>query len=305
MKKSIRSSGCNCVKYLISSICTLSYWRYALFSISGASRVMALTGVLYMMLEMLDFFGMYTRDKYSAYAIFVILGVAVIVAIFSRRPVSRISYRIPKKDFGYEVLIGDLLESNAPNIVISTNTTFDTDIASGLINPDSIQGKFANKFFAGNTVELDRQITASLSGIDFEDHVKGKGKKRRYPVGTVAKVQSHGKTFYLSAMAELNEGGTAHTSPKMVDLALEKLWEYVATNGELGDIAIALIGTGRGRVNLSRKKVAEHIAQSFADASRDKIFSNKLSIVVYPEDAERFSVNLFEIRDYLAQSLHV
>ncbi|MER9606460.1 macro domain-containing protein [Mesorhizobium sp. M0243] len=248
---------------------------------------------------------MYTRDKYSAYSFFLVLGFAVVAALLSRRPVSRISYRIPKKDFSYEVLIGDLLESPATNIVISTNTTFDTDIASGLINPDSLQGKFTNKYFLGNTVELNKQLAMSLKGMVFKEHSVGKGKKRRYPIGTVAKVSSHGKTFYLSAMAELNEEGTAKSTPKMLDEALEALWQFMAMKGELGDTAIGLIGTGRGRVGLPRKKVIEKVAQSFADASYDKVFSNKLSIVVFPGDAERFGVNLFEVRDYLSQSLQV
>jgi hypothetical protein len=65
------------------------------------------------------------------------------------------------------------------------------------------------------------------------------------------------------------------------------------------------MGTGRGRVDLSRKKMIERIAQSFADASKEKIFSNKLVIIVRPQDAENFNVNLFEVRDYLARSLHV
>lgn len=293
------------MKYFLNSIKTVSYWRYALFSAAGLGRLLAVTGGIYLLLEMLDFFSMYTRDKYSAYSFFVVITFAALVTVISRRPASKVSYRIPKKDFGYEVLIGDLLNSPAINIVISTNTTFDTDIASGLINPDSLQGKFTTKFFSGNTIELDRQIAASLDGIEYQDHPAGKGKKRRYPVGTVAKISAHGKTFYLSAMAELNIEGTAKSTPRMIDEALESLWEYIATQGELGDIAIGLIGTGRGRVNLSRKKITEKIAQSFADASQDKTFSNKLTIVVYPGDAERFGVNLFEIRDYLSQSLHV
>ncbi|WP_315927552.1 macro domain-containing protein [Mesorhizobium sp. SP-1A] len=293
------------MKYFLSSIQTWSYWRYALLSIDGLARILAVLGGIYLLLDMLDFFSMYTRDKYSAYSFFVVLSFAVVAALLSRRPISRISYRIPKKDFSYEVLIGDLLDSPATNIVISTNTTFDTDIASGLINPDSLQGKFTNKYFLGNTVDLDKQVTASLKGVAFAEHSAGKGKKRRYPVGTVAKVSTHGKTFYLSAMAELNEEGTAKSTPKMLDAALEALWEFLATKGELGDTAIGLIGTGRGRVGLPRKKVIEKIAQSFADASYDKVFSNKLSIVVFPGDAERFGVNLFEVRDYLAQSLQV
>lgn len=226
-------------------------------------------GGIYLLLEMLDFFQMYTRDEYSSYAFFVVLGFAIITGIGSRRPVSKISYRIPKKDFSYEVVIGDILDSSAPNIVISTNTTFDTDIGSGLIHPDSLQGKFTSKFFGGNTAELDRQINASLNDADYEEHPSGKGKKRKYPIGTVAKVTAHGKTFYLTAMSELNKDGNAHSNVGMIDTSLEHLWSFIAGKGELGNVAIAIIGTGRGRVRLSRKKVVERIAQSFADGSQD------------------------------------
>lgn len=254
---------------------------------------------------MLDFFSMYTRDQYSRYTFVVLLAIAVVVAVFTRRPVTKVSYRVPKRDFAYEVAIGDLLEAQVPNIVISTNTTFDTQMGNGLISPESLQGGFTSKFFAGNTVELDKQVMASLKGIAAEDHPKGKGKKKRYPVGTVAKVTAHGQTFYLVAMSELNEQGNAHSDARMIDASLEQLWAFIAARGELGDVAIAVIGTGRGRVNLSRKKVIERIAQSFADASQDKVFANRLLIVVHPNDAAKFKLNLFEIRDYLTQSLQV
>jgi hypothetical protein len=79
----------------------------------------------------------------------------------------------------------------------------------------------------------------------------------------------------------------------------------VGHQGEIGDLAIPALGTGRGRLELPRRKVIELIAQSFADASRDKVFANKLAIVVHPEDAKRYEVNLFQVRDYLALSLHV
>jgi hypothetical protein len=293
------------VNYLLSSVRTLSYWRYALFSLGGISRILAIMGGIYLLLEMLDFFGMYTRDRYSNYAFFVVLAFAIVAAVISRRPVTKVTYRVLRKDFTFEVLIGDLLETPSPNVVISTNTTFDTDIAGGVISPDSLQGKFTNKYFAGNTNELDKQLNAALKGVAFEERQGGKGKKRRYPIGTVAKVGAHGKTFYLLAMSELNDEGTAKSTPRMIDQALEALWTFVADKGEFGDIATAIIGTGRGRVGIPRKKVVERIAQTFADASQDKVFANRLTIVVHPGDAERFGVNLFEIKDYLLQSLNV
>jgi hypothetical protein len=72
----------------------------------------------------------------------------------------------------------------------------------------------------------------------------------------------------------------------------------------LRDIAVPVIGTGRGRIDPPRKKIVDHIAQSFADASSAKRFSNKLIIVISPEDAEKYDVNLSELRDFLTPSLH-
>jgi Domain of unknown function (DUF6430) len=74
--------------------------------------------------------------------------------------------------------------------------------------------------------------------------------------------------------------------------------------GELGGVAIPVIGTGRGRLDVPRRKVIEWIAQSFAQASRARVFANKLAIVIDPKDAREHEVNLFEVRDYLALRLH-
>jgi hypothetical protein len=64
------------------------------------------------------------------------------------------------------------------------------------------------------------------------------------------------------------------------------------------------MGTGRGRTGYPRKKMSERIAQSFVDGSQNQIFANRLSIVIRPEDAENFGVNLYQIRDYLMQGIH-
>ena len=106
-------------------------------------------------------------------------------------------------------------------------------------------------------------------------------------------------------MSELNKEGNARSSVRMVDEAVEALWAFIAEKGELADIAIPVIGTGRGRIQLTRTKMIERLAQSFADASAERVFSNKLVIYIHPQDATKFAVNLFEIRDCLAMSLHV
>ena len=160
-------------------------------------------------------------------------------------------------------------------------------------------------FLKGNTVEIDRQLAIGLNGLSFTTNGSAPGKKQEYPIGTVVKVTAGTKTFYFLAMSRLNAHGTASSTLRDVEDALEGLWQFIANQGNLRDVAVPLIGTGRGRIDTSRKKMTEKIAQSFADAAKGKVFCNKLTITIHPADADRFQVNLFEIKDYLSQSLHI
>lgn len=292
------------MKYWWGSVRTFAYWRYALFSGEAVAKFFSVLGVLYLLINIADTFKVYEKGKYSHFGLIFIIIPAVLFVVVTRRPVSKVTYKVPKKDYAFEVKIGDIFKEPG-EIVVSSNTTFDTDMSSGLIATSSLQGQIATQFFNGQTVDIDRQIEASLAREKFIESDGSPGKKRKYPLGTVARVSARGKNFYFVAMSHMNPDGTAYSNVRMLDEALEGLWSNMARKAELGDIIMPLIGTGRGRVAMPRKNVIERIAQSFADASQDKVFSNKLTIVVQPEDASKFSLNLFKVRDYLSQSLHV
>jgi Domain of unknown function (DUF6430) len=232
-----------------------------------------------------------------------ILAGSALHVLYTVRPVRQVEYKVPKKDLCIVVRVGDIL-SCPGQVVISTNMTFDTDMSSGLIAPSSLQGQLAQRYFNSNTEELDRLIARSLGDLPH-DKATSPGKRKRYPIGTVAKVMTHGQNYYLLAMADLNEHGTAKSSVEDVERALDGLWDFIVTKGELGDAVVPLIGTGRGRVQLPRKKMIERIAQSFAYASRERKFANKLTIVIHRDDAKNYDLNLFEVRDYLVRSLDV
>ncbi len=290
--------------YYWNSVRTWSYWNYALFSLEGGGKFLAALGTLYLFVEIADFFKVYKQDQYGHFGIVILVALSILYVLAARRPVSRVRYKVPKKDLSFEVVIGDLFD-RLGELVISSSSTFDTDMSAGLIAADSLQGQMAARFFGGQTAEIDRQIELSLGKEPFHMNERRPGKKKEYPIGTVARVSAHGRNFYLVAMAHMNENGTAESDPKILDEALERLWQNLAKKAELGDVVIPAMGTGRGRVSLPRKKVIERIAQSFADASGEKAFSNRLIIVVRPQDAERFAINLFEVPDFLGMSLHV
>lgn len=287
--------------FALNDLFTWSFWRHILWTKHTWLRALQVLGVLSLITELLRNFDIVQLKGFTPLIGMVILS--CLAGATARFPVQRISYRIPKRDLEIEVRIADLF-SVCGNIVISTISSFDTDIENGIIARDSLQGQFTAKVLGGDAHALDQEIEKSLLGKSGED-VGGVGKLKRYPLGTVAVIRRPDRTYYLLAMAHLNMDGTARTPPQGLYESLTGLWDEIAERGELGDVAVPVIGTGRGRLAEPRQKIIEVIAQTFADASRDRKVANRLIIVVSPADAAKWDINLFQVRDYLALSLSV
>lgn len=281
------------MRYFLETVRSLTYWRYVLFSSSGMKSLLAIYGAIYLVLESLDFFNVYTKSGYSAYAFLIFLAASAFLAVIGKRPIRSISVKLPQKDVHIEVRIGDLFDATGA-LMISTNSVFECDVAGGKIDPRSLQGQFTARYYTGNQNALIAMITEEL---------KKTSGGPTYPMGTVVPVTTHGKTFYFTAMATLNDKGNAASAVGDVELALEGLWRYVRQAGALQELAVPLVGTGRGRVRTSRDKMIELISESFADAASDGAFTSKLIIVIHPNDAADFQINLYEIKDRLRHIL--
>lgn len=271
---------------------SLAYWKYVLFSAQGIRSVLAVFGGIYLLIQALDFFGIYTEDKYATWGFILILGVSIFLAILTRRPVSSILVRLPSQDTCIEVRIGNIFDSEGA-VMISTNTSFESDVAGGKISPNSLQGQFTARYYTGNQDELIEQINSQLENSSLP-----------VAMGTTIPISTHGKTFYFTAMAKLNDAGNAKTTAHELKEALDGLWLHVKNTGELQQLAIPLVGTGRGRVGLTRKKIIRLIVESFSEASKSGPITDHLLISIRPEDARRFNVNLYDIKDYLNSVLN-
>ncbi|WP_202704177.1 macro domain-containing protein, partial [Flavobacterium sp. UGB4466] len=265
-----------------------AYWRY-IFSLSGLKSILAIFGIIWLIVETLDFFNVYTKDKYGAYAFFIFIILSILISILLKRPIKSITIPFPEHDFTIEVCIADLFNLSGATM-ISTNTIFEADVAGNKIAVDSLQGQFTAKYYTGNQIELINKINDELQKLDTNPP---------YPFGTTVPIHTHGKTFYFTAMSKLGEGGNASSSVSEIQASLIGLWDYVGKKGELIELVIPVIGTGRGRVKISRKKMIALIAESFTKASVQFKFSNKLIIAIRPQDAENFGINLYDIKDHL------
>jgi len=213
----------------------------------------------------------------------------LLFSILLRRPIKSITIPFKEYDFAVEVKIADIFQEQGA-IVISSNSKFESDVAGGKISVNSLQGQFTAKYYTGNQTGLEESIADELNEIEGS---------QPYSMGTTVPIHTHGKTFYFVAMAHLGENGNASTTLSDINQALSGLWNYVRDNGELQELVIPVLGTGRGRLEVSRKKMIARIVESFVKESKVNKFSEKLVITIRPKDAENFGINLYEIKDHL------
>lgn len=289
------------MNYHSRSFRTKSYWIYALWSVDSLKTFLAVVGAVWMGVDILDSFHLLKKTELPLWLLIPLIMIGILIVIITRRPVKKIKYKHPGIDLTVEVVIGDLFAIQGQK-VISTNTTFDTDISSGIISPKSLQGIFTNMYYPGDLPKLDAELDQGLQGI-VSTPIQKPGKTEQYDFGTTVKLKIGPDYFYWLAMAAMNSSNTAKTQLKDLNQILEGLWDFIETKGEKLDTVVPVIGSGLGRLVTNRKKLIAIIAQSFVTASQNQVFVNKLTIVIHPDDVEKANLNLFEVKDLLQHYL--
>lgn len=274
-----------------------AYWRHG-FSFSKAlAALLSSFGVLWLVMEIANFFVPNSDHTLQGmWPWFLLLGLAA--AIWTNRPVHSVSCKLTGRDVALTICAGDIF-SMPGAVVVGTNTTFDTDISSGLINKASIQGQFTEKFY-DSVSHLNSDITAALFDVpsDIASPVK-RGKQDVYPVGTVAQVVGKGRTAYLLVIAELNGKGVANATFDDLKTALPALWEFVANSGTIEPIVIPVLGSGFSRLPETREEIVREIVNSFIAGCSARRFTESLTIVMHPKDFYKHSVDLAGLGQYL------
>lgn len=229
-----------------------------------------------------------------------ILVCLIISLLYNRRKTSY-KGRPNGDDLQIKVNVKDLFAIKANSYVIPTNTIFRTIMDGEYISPKSVQGAFQLKYFKDNASVLSSLISDSLNqqGIKGEDYSDFHGSAKKYPIGTVAKIDYNGKHFYWVAINDINEyGKPKNQNIQNVSIALNGLLETINTIGHCDDLALPLLGTGRAAIKEATiEKVAETIIDLFLRSS-NKI-SRNITICVNPRDYIEGKAELEKIGKYL------
>lgn len=275
-----------------------THWISRTTWLSIGRTFLAILGALWLLVEVVSFFMPDIQPTASRPALFsLVVGTSFGLAIFCNRPKLRFERRVPGKDTTIEIKAGDIFSQGAP-IVIGVNAAFDTD--PQIISPASIQGQFTNRFFRDHR-RLAESLSEKLQAIAAEEvEVNKPGNTTRYPIGTAVTMRSEGQTVHFVAAMHIDEQGTAASSRDKFYEALSSLWVHLKHNGEMEPIALPILGSRFGRLNLTRETLIKEIVLSFLAACQDDQFCERLVVVVHPNDVVRHEIDFQELDRFVS-----
>lgn len=277
---------------ILNSSYYIKAWLRNLISIKAGSALLSSFGVLWLFIEVGVYFfanTQFSSTLHQSWLLFLISGIFIATVIC--RPRIRVSCKLNGRDVSIEIAIGNIFDFPGA-LIIGSNTTFDTQISKKLISDKSIQGQFTKRYY-GDETQLDSELQASLASIDHEVlTVNHAGKNLKYPIGTVVRLNPTNRTAYFVAIAHINEHGVAEGTYEQLKVALGNLWVFIGTKGIKESLVVPVLGTGFSRITKPREEVIREIVNSFKAACAEKIFCDKLTIVISPKDIQHYQISL-------------
>ena len=251
----------------------------------------AFIGVLVMIAEaaseVFNYQGLF--EIYRKYFLVIVLIVLVVCII---KNWDRLKYTVKIKDSSditITLCVKDVLK-NPGAVIIPTNSTFDTIMEDEFISANSIQGQYQKRFFRNRLSVLDTYIKKGLSGKSYIVLNDGRVNKcKRYPIGTVCRINEKNKRAYFLADSDIDPfGHPIDVDALNISQALFGLWNELSKAGNSEPYSIPIIGTGKARVkDASRNEVVQQIVLSFLAASKEHKITESLTICIHPTDFEK------------------
>ncbi len=278
------------------------YWRNYFSRIF--TTFLSFFGVIWLFFETANHFGVkWALPSTNISQYFIGLIAIFVLSIILTLPKLRHSCQIHGKDISVELTIDNFFNQSG-DLIIATNTTFDTTENDGFIRLKSIQGQLANKFY-DKIEHLDHELENSLNQEEpIEILNRTKSKNKRYSIGTVAKLEHEKCRSYWLALSDVNEHGKPTTKFENLQEALGKLWLYIHTKGQLENLVIPILGSGLSGLNETREKIVKEIVFSFVAFASETKIAEKLTIVIHPDDFLAQQINFNELSQFLEYTCH-
>lgn len=269
-------------------------WKRCWAFLVDSFSVLGLFGAIITVTGFFDQLSAANNALKSSLSLALMLLAAIVWGILKNRPRSKFEYKMAGKDVRMRLIIGDIF-SQAGAIVVPINDEFDAFLGGSVLKTSSIKAEVIKRYFEGDSSKLSEKLRRQLVKEEYETSKNGAA----YKMGTTVMVEYGRSKFYFTANSrKVNKTRVASRNDDLTP-TLAGLWSHLANYGAKGEVAIPLLGTGNGRLPMTREDVFKEIVRSFVASCSEKSYCEMLSIVIRPIDVQQCEIDIEMLNEFL------
>ncbi|PHS26532.1 MAG: hypothetical protein COA83_02315 [Methylophaga sp.] len=191
-----------------------------------------------------------------------------------------ISIKVNTSDTTLNIYYGDIFEQKGYT-AISVNEYFDSELGEP-VSEHTLHGMVIKKYFGGHPESFDSAVQTDLQNYSYEEVERTRGNKKKYSIGTTAKVTANEHKFLLFALSYTDiQTLKASSDLSTMIIALHGLFKRSreSTGGE--KLNIPLIGSGISGVGLPATQLLQLIILSIIDETKKKQICKVIDLVLH------------------------
>jgi len=215
----------------------------------------------------------------GAYWYAAILLVSVVTGLSRCWPREHIKLQIPASDSSIEIRFGDIFE-DVGIIVVPVNEYFDGSLGDH-VSENSLHGLFIRDVLGGQSSTFFDLTSKALESVEAEEVQRKSGQIKKYPIGTVARVDINQKRYLLAALSR-TDLKTLKASATVHELweCLTGIWQGVRNFSNGNCVKIPLLGSGLSGIGLPPKNLIQIIVTSFLYCTKQQKIADEVTLVL-------------------------
>ena len=222
-----------------------------------------------------------------------IVGISVIVGIYQIYQPKKISIEINTSDTVLNIYYGDIFKQKG-YIAIAVNEYFDSELGDP-VSENSLHGMLIKQFFGGHPESFDRAVDEDLDGINYNEISRDRGKEKKYPIGTTARISANTNNFLLFAQSHTNiDTFKAYSDLSTMVISLSGLFDKArnSTGGE--PLVLPLVGSGISGVGLPATQIVQLIVLTIIDETKKRQICKQVDLVLHESRFDEIDLELIK-----------
>jgi hypothetical protein len=210
----------------------------------------------------------------------IFISISILVGLCRVYQPRKVSIKINTSDTTLNIYYGDVFKPKGYT-AIAVNEYFDSELGDP-VSEKSLHGMVIKHYFGGHPEGFNNAVSNDLQACSFEEVERIRGNRKKYPIGTTAKITANEKNFLLFALCHTNvETFKASSDLATMVLALNGLFKKArnCTGGE--SLILPLVGSGLSGVGLPATQLLQLSVLAIIDETKKQQICKQIDLVIH------------------------